>query len=274
MMDRYRLSLVLLVSLLTSPAEAARAVFQFEALGAFDDWVVIRENIPASPSDTNACRYPGLDPSEYVGAVVHFVQLPAEAKRGRLLQLDTFENSITIYARGRDGEGCTSAGDAERHWSEVSTRASSLGITLSASPPPPLVFGAPVPAKSCVLIHDGGMDRHPCESVFKYLLDGKAIQIAVSLTAVPEAPDGRSCQFVGHRFGAVIQVAGLDFGTMGSVAPGGFTNHYDCRSQQFDPLRLYRLGGSLVLIGGFCGTNIADRGEHPFLVVFPTRPAP
>lgn len=95
----------------------------------------------------------------------------------------------------------------------------------------------------------------------------------MSLTAVPEAPDETLCQFIGHRFGAVIQVAGLNFGgAESSVAPGGFADHYDCRSQQFDPLRLYHLDRYVVLLVGFRGTNIADRDEYPFLLVFPDRP--
>jgi len=66
---------------------------------------------------------------------------------------------------------------------------------------------------------------------------------------------------------------GLDFGKMGSgVAPGGFANHYDCRSQQFNPVRLYSLDDFVVLLGSFSGTNMADRDEYAFFLILPTKP--
>jgi hypothetical protein len=67
---------------LLCPIVASAAVFQFEVLGVSDDWIAVRENIPVLPTDTDACRYPGLDPSLYTGATVHFYPLSAEAKRG------------------------------------------------------------------------------------------------------------------------------------------------------------------------------------------------
>ncbi len=264
----------LAVVLAIQPGTAGAAVFQYEILGASEDWIVVRENIPASEADTAACTYPRLDPSEYVGVNVHFVRLPAEAKRGRLLSFEPPAEPMPLYVPARGGAGCTSVADADRRWKEIASRAKGLGISLSAGVPEPVVLGAAVPAKSCILAGTGVAERPPCRRVFKHPLKAGPIQIAVSLTAVPEAPDKRSCQFVGYRFGAAIQVAGLDFGTMESgVAPGGFSHHYDCRSQQFNPLRLYLFGGVGVLMGGFSGANIADRDEYPFLTVFPTRRA-
>jgi hypothetical protein len=256
------------------PAAACAAAFQFEAIGASDSWIVIRENIPASPADTAACSYPGLDPSEYVGVMVRFMRLSPEAKRGRLVPLDMQGRSMTLYTPARRREDCTSSAEADRRWREIDLHAKSLGAGLSAAPPTPVVLGEAVPAKACVLIGGAATAKSPCRRVFTHPLKGGPIRIAVSLAAVPEAPDLRSCQFVGHRFGAAIQVAGLNFATMDSgIAPGGFAGHYDCRAQQFNPLRLYLLDQFMVLLGGFRGTNIADRDEHPFLVVFPVRPA-
>lgn len=57
-----------------------------------------------------------------------------------------------------------------------------------------------------------------------------------------------------------------------AVAPGGFANHYDCRSQQFDLLCLYLLDGFMVLVCSFSGTNIADQNEYPFLGIPITSP--
>ncbi len=255
------------------PAAASAAVFQFEILGASADWIAVRENIPASASDTAACTYPGLDPSEYIGATVHFVRLADEAKRGRLMPLATPDRSITVYAPERSGEGCTSAAGAEQKWREIAAHAKELGIGLSEKPLAPVVLGTVVPAKSCVLI-GASAGGPPCRRVFRDVVSGAAIQIAVSLAAVPEAPDERLCQFVGYRFGVAVQVVGLDFGKIGAPAPGGFTDHYDCRGQQFDPLRLYSLDQFRVLVGDFRGASIADRSEHPFVVIIPTRRSP
>jgi hypothetical protein len=257
-------TLVLALSAVASAAKGA-AVFQFEALGASQDWIVLRENIQAAASDTAACSYPGLDPSQHVGVRVHFVRLTAEAKRGRLMLLETPDSSMMYYTPARPG-GCTSAADAEQRWREIGARAKSFGIVLSQNAPIAIVLGGAVPAETCVLL-----DRAPCRQVYDRRLSAGNIRIAVSLTAVPEAPDERTCQFVGHRFGTAIQVSGLDFGTLGGVAPGGFANHYDCREQQFDPLRLYQLDGIMLLVGDFRGANIADRAEHPFLIVFPAQ---
>lgn len=275
MRTHWRLLAVLSAVWVIAPAIACAAAFQFEILGVSDDWLMVRENIPASPSDTTACSYPGLDPSQYVGARVHFVPLPAEAKRGRLVMLEKPANSMTLYAPERSGAGCTSASDAEKRWSEIAARAKNLGIALWATPPAALVLGAAVPAKACVLLGEAPSDRPPCRREFKHALKEGTIRIGVSLTAVPEAPDPRLCQYVGHRFGVAIQVAGLDFEKMESgVAPGGFANHYACRSQQFNPLRLYPLDRFLVVIGGFAGTSIADRDEYPFVVIVPARLTP
>lgn len=260
------------ISLLACPAAAA--AFQFEVLGASDDWIAIRENIPAAASDTAACSYPRLDPSEQVGVTVHFVRISPEAKRGRLTSFDTSSASMPLYSRGRAGESCTSAAEAERRLREIVQRAKSLGISVAnANPKPSTLLGEAVPAKACVLIGAGGGSGSPCRRVFNQRLKDRTAQIGLSLVAVPEAPDNRSCQFVGYRFEAAIQVSGGDLGTMESgIVPGGLANHYDCRNQQFDPLRLYVFDNYVVLLGSFRGTNIADREEHPFLILFPARP--
>ncbi len=274
MIKSWRLLAAMLAALFIAPAATCAAVFQFEVLGVSDNWLIIRENIPLSEADTAACSYPGLDPSQYVGATVHFFPLSAEAKRGRLVPLEKPGSSMTLYARGHLGEGCTSASDVERLWAEIVAHAKSLGIEIPSTLPAAEVLGDAVPADACVLVGSAPIDKSPCHREFKHLLKKAAIRIAVSLTAIPEAPDKRFCQYTGHRFGVAIQVAGLDFGKMGSwVAPGGFANHYDCRSQQFDPLRLYLLDRFIVLVGSFSGTNIADRDEYPFAMIFPTRPA-
>ena len=248
---------------------AYAAVFQFEVLAISDDWIVIRENVPASPADTAACRYPGLDPSEYVGVKVLFVRLPPEAKRGQLVPLAAPESSLTISEpRG----ACTSAADAEQRWRQAAERAKNLGTEWRAKPPVAAVLTAAVPARTCSVI-GGAVGRPPCLRVVRQRLHASSIQIGVSLAAVPQSPDERVCQFVGHRYIAVLQVAGPNFGTQGTVAPGGSTEHYDCRGQQFQPLRFYDLDRFAVVVGGFGGTNIADRIEHAFLLIFPTRPA-
>lgn len=266
---------MLLIALVTSES-AGTAAFQFEVLGASDDWIVVRENIPASASDTAACSYPGLDPSEFVGAVVHFLPLSVEAKGGRLVPLEKSESPMMLYAHGHLGEGCTSGLDGDRQWAEITDHAKKLGIEIPPKSPATVVLGEAVPANGCVLLGSNAVNKSPCIREFKHTLKAGPIRIAVSLTAIPEASEKgkRSCQFVGHRFGATIQVAGLDFGEMGSgVAPGGFANHYDCRGQQFDPLRLYVLNDRIVLLGGFSGTNIADHNEYPFVLIFPSKPS-
>jgi hypothetical protein len=273
MANNHRLIAVTL-AVLFAAAPAVGTVFQFEVLGASHDWLIIRENIPASAEDTAACSYPGLDPSQYVGAIVHFFQLSAEAKRGHVMSLEKPASSMMLYAHGRLDEGCTSAVDAQKQWADIVAHAKSLGIDIPTTPPVAAVLGEAVPASACVLARTASMDKPPCRRDFRCALKKEAIRIVVSLTAIPEAPDERVCQFVGHRFGAAIQMVGLDFGKMGSsVAPGGFVDHYDCRSQQFDPLRLFVVDDFAAVVASFSGTNIASHHEYPFVIVFPTRPA-
>jgi hypothetical protein len=268
-----RLLVLILAGLFTAPAVVGAEVFQFEFLAASSDWVVVRENIPASVEDTAACSYPGLDPSRYVGATVHFFPVSADAKRGWLMPLEKPTGSMPLFAHGRLSEGCTSTADAERQWGDIVAHAKKLGIEIPSTLPAAAILGEAVPANACVLLGSAPIDKPPCRREFSRLLKMGAIRIAVSLRSIPEAPNERFCQFVGHRFGAAIQVAGFDFGKTGSgVAPGGFANHYECRSQQFDPLRLYVLDGRVALIASFSGTNIADRTEYPFVMLFPTKP--
>ena len=259
---------------LVFPAIASTELFQYEILSASATWIVVRENIAASPADTAACAYPGLDPSQFVGATVHFIQLSAEAKRGRLVPLPKPASSMVLYTPAPLG-GCTTSAEADRRRNEIAARAKDLEVPIPATPPVPVVLGTPVPAKACALMEATPPGRTSCNREFKRVVHAKMIRIAVSLTAIPEAPDEKVCQFVGHRFGVAVQVTGLDFGQIGSgVAPGGFAEHYDCRSQQFNSLRLYMLDRFLVLLGGFRGTNIADNQESPFIVVAPSRAAP
>jgi hypothetical protein len=270
-----RLQRVLAAAFALASAAPCAELFQFEVLGASNEWVVIRENIPALPADTAACTYPGLDPSKYVGVRVHFVRLTPEARFGRLFTPELPADSPVLYTPRRGAGACTSRADADRQWSAIVGRAKTSGVHLSEKGPVPVVLGAAVPAKACALLGGSVTQSTPCRRVFKHRMRDGGIEIGVVLTAIPEAPDKKSCQFVGHRLGAAIQVAGLDFGTMESgVAPGGFATHYDCRNQEFEPLRLYVLGAMAVLIGGFRGASIADRDAYPFILTFPSQPAP
>jgi hypothetical protein len=274
MVRNLRLVAATLAGWLLVPAVAWATTFQFEVVGASEGWIVIRENIPASSTDTAACTYAGIDPSRFIGATVHFFALSEDAKRGQLVVLGKPQSSMPLYAAVHGDQGCTSEADADRQWKEIVDKARGLGIEIPSTLPTPKLLGEAVQAKRCELIDDTSMDKQPCRREFRHLLKHGIVRIAVSLTAIPEAPDKRVCQYVGHRFGVAIQVGGLDFGKMGSVvAPGGFANHYDCRSQQFNPVRLYSLDDSVVLLGSFSGTNIADRDEYAFFLIFPTKPA-
>ncbi len=266
---RVALSTLLAFGVATANAPAA---FQFEVLGVSRDWLVVRENIPARASDVAACRYPGLDPSEHVGARVHFLRLSDEAKRGRLVPIDTQPNSMPLYTRAAGTAGCTAPAESARRWREIVAHARRLGIELKTESVGANVLGSPVTAAACVLISRGTPSTSRCNASYAQTIGGHSFRIAVALTAVPESPDARTCQFVGHRLGVAVQVDGLDFGDVGAVAPGGFASHYDCRGQEFEPLRLYQLGGFGVLLVGFRGTSIADRREYPFVILFPTQP--
>jgi hypothetical protein len=266
-----------LAALVFGASAAWAAPFQFEVIGASSDWVVLRENMRAKDADTAACKYPGLEPSEQVGVRVRFVKLSDAAKHGRLLPLEpaSDDSVLPVYDPAPEAAGCTTAAAAAARWKEIHSRAEGLGVTLAEKAPSPAFLGAPVPASSCVLLPGEKHDTKACHASYAQKVAGGPIKIAVALAAVPEAPELKTCQFVGQRLEAAIQVDGLDFGTVGgSAAPGGFADHYDCRAQEFAPLRLYRLEGTAVLLGGFRGTNMADRAEHPFVIVFPTQPAP
>jgi hypothetical protein len=243
-------------------------------LGVSEDWLVVRENLPSRAADTAACAYPGLDSTQYVGATVHFFQRSDEDRRGRLVPLEKAAESLVLYARGRLGEGCSSEAEGKKNWSEIAAHAGSLRVTLAAATRAPAVLGAAVPDKACILLNAAALDKPPCRREFPRPLKAGAIRIAVSLAAIPEAPDPSTCQFAGYRFGGAIAVEGFNFGKFESrMAPGGFAEHYDCRCQQFDPLRLYALDETMVLVGGFSGTNMADRSEHPFVIIFPAGPS-
>jgi hypothetical protein len=251
---------------------ARAATFQFEVIGASSEWVVIRENVRPSTTNTDSCRYEGLDPSEYAGSRVRFINLSDAARRGQLVELGGGEPPMPLYNPARRSDGCTSQADADSNWRRIATRAESIGIEITPqNPPVPVVLGTAVPASACVLV-GAKTNAATCRRTYMQRIDAHSFRIAVALTSVPEAPDLRTCQFYGHRFGAAIQVSGLDFGTADSgMAPGGFAAHYDCREQQFEPLRFYSMNGYGVLVGGFRGMNIADRDEHPFIVAFRTR---
>jgi hypothetical protein len=181
-----------------------------------------------------------------------------------------------LYDPAKTEAGCTSADEARRRWADILARAKDLEIDLPASPRAlsPVVFGAAIPAKECILAR-GAAPGTRCRQVYKHRFTAGLIEMTVALIAIPEAPDRSVCQFAGHRFGAAIQVTGFDFGKMeAEAAPGGFANRYDCRSLQFSPLRLSLSGATAVLLGSFRAANIADRDEYPFLVVVPVRPAP
>jgi hypothetical protein len=265
----------LLVAWLASASAASAATSQFELIGASREWLVVRENVPAKPSDLAACRYPGLDPSQYVGARVLFVRLSDGAKRGKVFEIVPRDAVTTLpwYAADGSGKNCSSPAEAGENRKAIVARAQALGVTVGDTPLTPAVLGAAVAARAC-LLSAAAYSGPPCRSTYTPSLGTSKIRITIALTAVPEAPDPGICQFNGHRLGAAIQIAGLDFATEGSEsAPGGFVDHYDCRGQQLLPWRLYRLNDVAVLLGAFQGTNIADRGEYPFAIVFPTRVA-
>jgi hypothetical protein len=266
---------MLLVASLLAASSASAATTQFELLGASAEWLVVRENVPAKPSDLSACRYPGLDPSQYVGARVFFVRLPEAAKRGKLLDLTGRDPKLALPWYSPDGSGkrCSSATEVGANWKAIAARAGELGVKVTETASMPVLLGPPVAASAC-LLGAAASASSPCRRTHAQSLGSSRVRIVIALTAIPEAPDAQTCQSIGHRFSAAIQVSGLDFGTPGSdSSPGGFVDHYDCRGQQLLPLRLYRANDVAVLLGAFQGTSIADREEYPFAVVFPVRAA-
>lgn len=178
---------------------------------------------------------------------------------------------MPLFAPTRGPSPCTSREEGRERWARIVARAGELGIDLASGKAlKPLTLGAAVPDRACVLL-GGGAAARDCRREFEHALAGKPLRIGVLLIAVPEAPDLATCQLSGLRLGAAVQVQGLDFGQIGASAPGGFATHYDCRSQQLDPLRLYAVDGALLILGSFRGTSIADHGEHPFFVIARTR---
>lgn len=260
------------VALALGATLAGAATFQFQVLAASTDWLVLRENLPSTAADTAACRYDGLDPSDHVGVRVHFVRLPAEAQRGAAVRVGPAQTSVEVLSPRRDGSACTGADEARTRWARVAERAGALGLALPQPAAVPQLLGRAVPAARCEVL--AGNAGAPCRAVLAARVRGGALRIGVALASVPVAPDEKTCQFVGHRMAAVVQVAGLDFGRMGRPAPGGVIDHVDCRAQQFQPLRLVDLGELAVLLATFRGASIADRGETAFVMVFPTRAMP
>jgi hypothetical protein len=251
---------------------AGAATFQYQVLAASSDWLVLRENLPATSADTAACRYEDLDPSDFVGVRVHFLRLSAEAQRGGAMLVASPEATVDVLSARRDGQSCTDTEEARVRWDRVAERARSFGLSLPRPAVVPQVLGRPVPAARCEVLAGGA--GAPCRVVHGVRVRGGPLRIAVSLMSVPIAADEKTCQFVGHRLAAVVQVAGLDFGRIGRPAPGGVMAHSDCRAQQFQPLRLFDFGDLAVLLATVRGANIADRSERAFVMVFPTRVQP
>lgn len=259
--------LSLALAVLAPAVPRAATPFQFEVLGASTDWLVLRENVPVQGDVAEACRYPGIDPSEFLGARVHFVRLSEEAKRGRLTPFAPAEEPMPLFTPTRGPSPCTSRDEGRERWARIVARAGELGIDLASGKAlKPVTVGAAVPDRACVLL-GGGEAARACRREFDHAVRGQPLRIGVLLTAVPEAPDLATCQLSGLRLGAAVQVTGLDFGQIGASAPGGFATHHDCRSQQLDPLRLYAIDGGLLVVGSFRGTSLADRGEYPFFVI-------
>src|SRR6202035_3468684 len=102
----------------------------------------------------------------------YFMRLSEAAKRGELTPFDTQNSSMTFYSPGHNGEGCTSVADAEGRWHAITSRAESLGINLSSSPPAAVVLGEAVRADSCVLIEGSGTDKPPCRRLFRESIQG------------------------------------------------------------------------------------------------------
>jgi hypothetical protein len=263
---------LLVGALALGPGLAAAAAFQFQVLAASPEWLVLRENLPATSADTAACPYEGLDPSDHVGVRVHFIRLPAAAAQGGAVPAGPPEHSVDVLQPRRSDTPCTPADEARARWAQVADRARALGLDWPATPVAPQVLGRAVPAARCDVL--AGAAGAPCRTVLDARVRGGTLRIGVALAAVPVAPDGKTCQFVGHRLAAVLQVGGLDFGRPGRPAPGGVVEHADCRAQQFMPLRLYALGDHAALLATFRGASIADRTEHAFVMVFPTRAQP
>jgi hypothetical protein len=259
--------LILLLWLMVVPAQGT--TFQFEVLGASEEWVVLRENIPPSPGSLDACRYPGLDPALAIGVKVHFLRLSQEMKRGILSPAGPFESTFILYDPVKIQSNCTSPEASERNWKEIEMFAENQGLRLKRQTTWQAIWGTQVPDQDCVVIEKSPKARQSCDQIYETIMDGHRLKLAVSLLSVPEAPDEKKCQSVGYRFGAALQVKWLDIGRPGTgSAPGGFATHFDCRPQLFMPLRLYLFEDRFVLLSSFKGNNIADRDEYPFLLVF------
>jgi hypothetical protein len=252
-------------------APPAAATYQFEVLGASADWVLIRENVRARTSDTNACTYPGLDPSEYVGAFVQLFRLSEPQSRGQLTILEQGDEMMVLYSTARNGLGCSSPAEIEANWQRISARAAKLGINPQRQPVP-VLLGTAVPARSCAVIAIGRTASQSCRRVHTQRIGKEQVRIGVSLSSVPQPPDRSTCQYIGYRLIAAVQIEAASYTPL-LISPGGVTSHYDCRDQQFSPMRLYRLGDLAVLLGAFQATNIADRSEYPFFIVVPASAA-
>ena len=247
---------------------------QFDVLDANDEWVAVRENVLAElfHEPREACSYPGLA-DDVVGTRIHFVELSAAARRGQMFPVDEFTRSFVVYEPAANPDSCTVDSVAKAGLRAAKEFAGAKGLTLNPRSAPIAQFGDRLSAQECEAINKpGGKSAVTCDSVHRLELDGQPLLIGVLRSAVPQAPDLKRCQFFGHRFGLTLQVNWRDLGKMESdAAPGGFAEHYDCRRQRVEPVRLYAFGGNVVIVVSFRGDNIADRNEYLNLVVMPRK---
>ncbi len=240
----------------------------FEVLGASQAWVALRENVVVGASDTDVCRYPGLDPSVYKGSIVHFVALSPSAISGKMFAPDLGAAPAPYLTPGTPQGGCTSLSEAQDRWRAIVARAKEIDIPIGENSRAPIPLGQPVTEEECELAARRGRAR-VCDAAFIQTLAGQRFRIALSIRSAPEAPDKARCQFIGYRIGVAVQITGGAFGSVGAPAPGGFVTHYDWRSQHVEPMKLYAFDRLAVLLVCFSSTNIADRTSTPSLVVFP-----
>lgn len=242
---------------------------RFEIMGSSEDWIAVRENVADRGHEpAKRCGYPGLADS-IVGQSIHFLELTEPMKRGRIVELDAFAASYEIFAApGADG-GCTDSATSKSRRTAAHRFAAEHEVELAPKASPLAILGEPIRSDSCEAL-ERTQSPGDCGRLFELTVDGKPLRIARSLLAVPEAPDYVTCQFMGHRFLAALQVSWLGLAKYGALsAPGGFVSHYDCRPQLFLPLQVYESDELISILLAFRGENVADWSEHVSILVFP-----
>jgi hypothetical protein len=268
-LDAVKFSLIFTVfCLLAIPANTFAA--QFEIIGASDAWIALWENVPPTPDALDSCAYGALEAGAAIGVKIHFVRVSPEMKRGILSSVGPFDSSFTFYEPAKNRGGCTSAEMATKNWNDIEVFANQQGVRVSKAPKVRSLFGSPIPANACTLFDKLKSTQNAsktCNHVQETTIDGQRLTVAWSLVSIPEAAEESKCQFIGHRFGAALQVKWLNSDAFGSRAvPGGLIAHFDCRPQLFMPIRLYVFEERIVLMASFKGDNIADHNEYPSIL--------